>query len=52
MTEVLPVANFSAAEAYHDNYYARNPHQGYCAAVVGPKVAKFRKTFARFLKSE
>ena len=52
VTEVLPVANFSAAEAYHDNYYARNPHQGYCAAVVGPKVAKFRKTFARFLKSE
>jgi len=52
VTEVLPVANFSAAEAYHDNYYARNPHQGYCAAVVGPKVAKFRKTFARFLKPE
>ena len=52
VTEVQPVANFSAAEAYHDNYYARNPHQGYCAAVVGPKVAKFRKTFTRFLKPE
>ena len=50
VTEVLPVANFSPAERYHDNYYARNPHQGYCAAVVGPKVDKFRKTFARFLK--
>lgn len=52
VTEVLPVDNFSSAESYHDNYYARNPHQGYCAAVVGPKVAKFRKTFVRFLKPE
>ena len=51
-TEVLPVSNYSAAEEYHDNYYARNPHQGYCAAVVGPKVDKFRKTFSRFLKPE
>ena len=49
-TEVAPLSNWSAAEPYHDNYYARNPHQGYCAAVVGPKVAKFRKTFVRFLK--
>ena len=52
VTEVLPLANFSAAEAYHDNYYARNPNQGYCAAVVGPKVDKFRKTFVRFLKPD
>lgn len=50
VTEVAPLANWSAAEAYHDDYYARNPDQGYCAAVVGPKVAKFRKTFVRFLK--
>ena len=49
-TEVAPLANWSAAEPYHDDYYARNPNQGYCAAVVGPKVAKFRKTFVRFLK--
>jgi len=49
-TEVAPFSNWSAAEAYHDDYYARNPNQGYCAAVVGPKVAKFRKTFVRFLK--
>ena len=51
-TEVLPVANYSNAEDYHDNYYARNPHQGYCAAVVGPKVDKFRKTCVRFLKPD
>ena len=49
-TEVAPLSNWSAAEPYHDDYYARNPNQGYCAAVVGPKVAKFRKTFVRFLK--
>lgn len=49
-TEVVPVANYSNAEEYHDNYYARNPHQGYCAAVVGPKVDKFRKTFVQFLR--
>lgn len=51
-TEVAPLSNWSAAEAYHDDYYARNPNQGYCAAVVGPKVAKFRRTFVRFLKDE
>lgn len=50
VTEVRPVNNFSAAEAYHDAYYARNPNQGYCSMVVGPKVEKFRKTFARMLK--
>lgn len=51
-TEVVPVANYCDAEDYHDNYYARNPHQGYCAAVVGPKVDKFRKTFVQFLKPD
>lgn len=51
-TEVVPVANYSDAEDYHDNYYARNPHQGYCSAVVGPKVDKFRKTFVQFLKPD
>ena len=50
-TEVAPLSNWSAAEPYHDDYYARNPNQGYCAAVVGPKVAKFRKTFVRLQKA-
>ena len=49
-TELLPEQNFWPAEDYHGQYYARNPTQGYCAAVVGPKVAKFRKTFTQFLK--
>lgn len=50
VTEVLPLANYWPAEDYHQDYYARNPSQGYCAYVVGPKVVKFRQTFARFLK--
>ena len=49
-TEVKPLANYSMAEVYHQDYFARNPHAGYCAFVVGPKVEKFRQTFARYLK--
>jgi peptide-methionine (S)-S-oxide reductase len=43
-------SNFWPAEDYHRNYFTRNPQQGYCAAVIGPKVAKFRKKFAHLLK--
>lgn len=50
VTEVLPLHNYSAAEDYHQDYFTHNPHQGYCAYVVGPKVEKFRKTFAQYLK--
>ena len=50
VTEVLAVSNYSAAEDYHQDYYANNPGQDYCKAVVGPKVAKFRKHFASKLK--
>lgn len=46
VTEVAPERNYSAAEAYHQHYFANHPGQGYCAFVVAPKVAKFRKTFA------
>ena len=46
VTELLPEANYSRAEAYHQHYFAQNPNQGYCAFVVGPKVEKFRRTFA------
>lgn len=49
-TEVLPLTNYWPAEDYHQNYFANNPHQGYCAFVVGPKVEKFRKTFVHYLK--
>jgi peptide-methionine (S)-S-oxide reductase len=46
VTELLPVANYSKAEAYHQHYFANHPGQGYCAFVVAPKVEKFVKTFA------
>ena len=51
VTEVVPAPAFYPAEAEHDRYYERNPYAGYCRAVVGPKVAKFRKTFADRLRS-
>jgi len=47
VTEVLPVDNYWPAEDYHQDFFARHPTQGYCLAVAAPKVAKFRKTFAR-----
>ena len=50
VTEVEPLTVFYPAEPEHHDYYARNPFTGYCQAVVGPKVAKFRKTFASRLK--
>jgi peptide-methionine (S)-S-oxide reductase len=50
VTEVEPLANYSAAEAYHQDYFLNNPNQGYCAFVVGPKVEKFQKTFASRVK--
>ena len=50
VTEVLPLVNYWPAEAYHQDYFENNPHQGYCAFVVGPKVEKFRKTFADRVK--
>jgi peptide-methionine (S)-S-oxide reductase len=51
VTEVVPLAAFYPAEEYHQEYFRRNPAQGYCMAVVSPKVAKFRKQFAARLKS-
>ena len=50
VTEVQMLNNYARAEDYHQNFFARNPTQGYCVAVAAPKVAKFRKTFARLAK--
>jgi peptide-methionine (S)-S-oxide reductase len=50
VTELKPLLNYWPAEAYHQDFFERNPHQGYCMAVAAPKVAKFRKTFARLSK--
>ena len=51
VTEVAPFRAFYPAEEYHQGYFRRNPGQGYCRAVVAPKVAKFRKQFADRLRS-
>ena len=50
VTAVSPAPTFWRAEDYHQNYYANNPMQGYCMAVVAPKAAKLRKVFAGRLK--
>jgi peptide-methionine (S)-S-oxide reductase len=50
VTEVLPQTNYWPAEDYHQDFFEKNPGQGYCLAVAAPKVAKFRKTFARLQK--
>jgi peptide-methionine (S)-S-oxide reductase len=50
VTQVVPAEPFYIAENYHQEYFARNPTQGYCVAVVNPKVAKFRKHFAEKMK--
>lgn len=51
VTEVVPLAAFHPAEDYHQHYFARNPTQGYCRAIVAPKVAKFRKMFLAKLRA-
>jgi len=50
VTEVVAFADFYPAEDYHQEYFANNPTQPYCAAVVAPKVRKFRDKFADRLK--
>lgn len=50
VTEVSPLMEFYPAEEYHQQYFERNPDQGYCRAVIGPKVAKFRTHFLKKLK--
>jgi peptide-methionine (S)-S-oxide reductase len=51
VTEVVPFEKFYVAEDYHQEYFAQNPSQPYCRAVVAPKVAKFRQKFLGKLKS-
>jgi peptide-methionine (S)-S-oxide reductase len=51
VTEVLPLQNYSAAEDYHQDFFERNPTQGYCLAVAAPKVWKFKKTFSEWVRA-
>lgn len=50
VTEVVPLETFYEAESYHQDYFAKNPGQGYCLAVVSPKVAKVRAKFASLMR--
>lgn len=52
VTEVSPAAAFHVAEAYHHQYFRRNPQQAYCMAVVAPKAMKLRRVFAERLKAD
>jgi len=51
VTELEGAATFYPAEGYHQDYFQQNPAQPYCAYVVAPKVAKFRKAHADRLKA-
>jgi peptide-methionine (S)-S-oxide reductase len=51
VTQLEAAPAYYRAETYHQEYFPNNPNQGYCAAVVGPKVAKFRKTWSALRKS-
>lgn len=51
VTVLEPLGDFYEAEDYHQNYYARNPYQGYCAAIINPKLAAARKRYGMFLKN-
>ena len=50
VTEVVSLQAFYPAEEYHQEYFARNPTQGYCSFVIAPKVAKFRRHYLSKLK--
>ncbi len=52
ISEIAPLDTFWEAEAYHAQYFQRNPGQPYCMMVVGPKVAKFRQSFAHLLRDD
>ena len=51
VTEVTKLDKFYPAEEYHQNYFLNNPNQGYCNAVVRPKVDKFLKTYKEFINN-
>ncbi|MCE2494550.1 MAG: peptide-methionine (S)-S-oxide reductase MsrA [Alphaproteobacteria bacterium] len=49
VTEVTEAGTFHAGEDYHQDYFANNPYQPYCQAVIAPKVAKARQKYAHLL---
>ena len=51
VTEIVPLETFYPAEDYHQDYYAQHPEQGYCQAVINPKLRKVRAKFASRLRA-
>jgi peptide-methionine (S)-S-oxide reductase len=49
VTQLEPIKVFYPAEDYHQNYFEKNPYQGYCRAVIAPKLSKFRSKFSHRL---
>jgi peptide-methionine (S)-S-oxide reductase len=50
VTQLLPLEKFWMGETYHQDFFAKNPDQGYCNMVVKPKMAKTAKAFTSYLK--
>jgi len=50
VTRIEPLENYYKAEAYHQDYYRQNPMQGYCMAVIPPKIAKLKAKFGEEVK--
>jgi methionine-S-sulfoxide reductase len=51
VTEITAFSEFYPAEKYHQNFFVNNPRQGYCVAIIGPKLEKFKKAFKDKLKT-
>jgi peptide-methionine (S)-S-oxide reductase len=52
VTTIEEMKKFYPAEDYHQDYFAQNPDNPYCQAVVGPKVAKFQKRYKEMMKKD
>lgn len=50
VTELKPLEAFYKAEAYHQDYFRKNPNQGYCMFVVSPKVQHFKHVYKDLVK--
>jgi len=50
VTEIVPAGEFFPAEAYHQNFFAANPKNGYCRSIIQPKMEKLKKVFPDKLK--
>jgi peptide-methionine (S)-S-oxide reductase len=50
VTDIAPLSNYFVGEEYHQDFFAKNPNQGYCNAVVAPKMSKTRKAFTQYIR--